>query len=51
VQVRFDVTRNAQELLVSGDATFRGLALLQDLLSFFLVLPEVRLRGALFQFG
>jgi hypothetical protein len=51
MQVSFDVTRNARELFVGGYATFRGFALLQDLLSFFLVLPEVWLRGTLFQLG
>jgi hypothetical protein len=51
VQVRFDVARNAGELLVGAYAAFGAFALLHDLLSFFLILPKVRLGAAFFEFG
>jgi hypothetical protein len=51
VQIRFDVARYARELLVGAYAPFGAFALLQDLLRFFLILPEVRLGAAFFEFG
>jgi hypothetical protein len=49
MQIRFDVARDARELFIRGNAVFRALALLQNLLRLFLVLPEVRLRSAFFE--
>jgi hypothetical protein len=51
MHIRLDVARNAGELFVGGNAIFGAFALLQNLLGFFLILPEARLRAEGFEFG
>jgi hypothetical protein len=51
MKIGFDIAREARELLFGGYAAFGAFALLQNLLSFFLILPEVRLGGLGFDFG
>jgi hypothetical protein len=41
-KIGFQVAAQAREFLLGGDAVFGQLALLQDALRFFLVLPEIR---------
>ncbi len=45
VKIRVDVARDARELLIGGDASFRAFTPLQNLLGLFLILPEVGLGG------
>ena len=49
--VCFDVARFAVEGFFRGDAVFDLLALLQDGLRFFLILPEIRVAYFLFKCG
>ena len=51
MKIGFDIAREARELFVGGDAAFRSFALLQDLLSLFLILPEIRGAGLLLKGG
>jgi hypothetical protein len=41
MDVGFEVSRDARELLVRGDVFLRQLAFAEDLLRLFLVLPEI----------
>jgi hypothetical protein len=45
MHISFDVAGDAGELLVGVYAAFRLLALLQDALGLFLIVPETRLRS------
>jgi hypothetical protein len=51
VEVGFDVAHFAIERVLGGDAVFDYLALLQDGLGLFLVLPEVCVADFFFQGG
>jgi uncharacterized membrane protein len=51
MQISLDIAGDARELLVGGDAIFGAFALLQNLLGFFLILPEVGLGADRFEFG
>jgi len=51
MEIGLDVARDAGQLFLSGNATFRQFALLEDALSLLLVLPKIGLRGLLFEIG
>lgn len=46
VDVRLDVARQAGKFFISGDGIFGALALFQDRLRFFLIVPEVGIGNA-----
>jgi len=48
MKIRFDIALQGSELGVRRENCFRGLALLENLLRLFLVLPKIRLRGFYF---
>jgi hypothetical protein len=49
VEIRFDVADGARQLFVRGDVAFGVLALLQDALRLFLVLPKSGIAGLCFE--
>jgi hypothetical protein len=48
IEIGFDIAQHAGEFLVGGDNFLGGFALLKNFLGFFLVLPEVGIRGFFF---
>jgi hypothetical protein len=51
MKIGFDVAQDAGQFSVGGQDCFGRLALLHHLLSFFLILPEIRFGYFLFDFG
>jgi hypothetical protein len=49
VDVGFDVGGDRRELVIRRDLVFGTLAVAQDALGFFLIVPEIRIRDALFE--
>ena len=47
--VGFQIARERCKLFIRSQRSFRALALSQDVLRFFLIVPEIRVGGAFFQ--